>query len=306
MWAYLFSVPRTEGATDEVELKRIDREFSKPTLDNHNPEAWTLREPLFAHLGKRRVWVLVKADLTDAQAETLSNNDCLLTGTVKLIWWEPVMGEDFRRTLDENDKEGSDIKVCKIDLGKVGDKEAAVLAMLVKNLPDGPDKAELLATLAGYQANAAMAELEELEENHLASEDVSNETVLTALAALVKKIESVPDGEYRDRLFEILRRDAKKLSASPVADKEAELLAIVIRNLPDGEDKDQLLELLARNASAPGNTDLPDFMVDFEALLVRARALRTVSSPPVVITARDIMMKMGAEVLAGENKETQH
>lgn len=147
MWAYLFSVPRTDGATDEVELKRIDREFSKPTLEN--PRAWTLREPLFVHLGKKRAWVLVKADLTDEQASILSDNDRLLTGTVKLIWWEPVMGEDFRRTLDENDKEGSDIKVCKIDLGNVGDKEAAVLAEMVKVMPDCEDKDKFLAILNG-------------------------------------------------------------------------------------------------------------------------------------------------------------
>jgi hypothetical protein len=34
-------------------------------------------------------------------------------------------------------------------LGKVGDREAALLAMLAKHLPDGPDKAELLEVLAG-------------------------------------------------------------------------------------------------------------------------------------------------------------
>lgn len=146
MWAYLFSVPRTDGATDEVELKRIDREFSKPTLEN--PRAWTLREPLFVHLGKKRAWVLVKADLTNEEASILSDNDRLLTGTVKLIWWEPVMGEDFRRTLDENDKE-PEFKVCKIDLGKVGGKEAELLAMMTQSMPDGEDKDRLLEILRG-------------------------------------------------------------------------------------------------------------------------------------------------------------
>lgn len=246
MWAYLFSKPRTDGLSDEVELKHAGQEFSKPTLDN--PMAWVLREPLLIHLGKKRVWVLVKADLNDEQASILSDNDRLLTGTTKLLWWEPIMSSDFQRTLIENEKEEPGFKVCKIDLkGPLKGEEADLLAMMVESMPDGPDKG---------------------------------------------------------RLLEALRQDAKKLSASPVADKEAELLAIVTRNLPDGEDKDQLLELLARNASVPGNADLPGFMVDFEALLVRA--LRRVSPPPVVITARDIMMKMDAEDLARDNKETKH
>ena len=145
MWAYLFSSPRTEGATDEVERTGANVAYMLPGT-NAQPSGVP---PLFIHLGKKRVWVLVKADLNDAQASILSDNDRLLTGTTKLLWWEPIMSADFQRTLIENEQEEPGFKVCKIDLGKVGDKEAAVLAMLAKNLPDGPDKAELLEVLAG-------------------------------------------------------------------------------------------------------------------------------------------------------------
>ena len=270
MWAYLFSKPRTDGRSDEEEVDAAEESYMLPAT-NAQPIGVS---PLFIHLGKKRVWVLVKADLNDAQASILSDNDRLLTGTTKLLWWEPIMASDFQRTLIENEQEEPGFKVCKIDLRKAEDK-AAILAMVTQNLPDGPRK-----------------------------------------DFLVEMVESLPDGPEKERLLEILRRDAKKPSTSPVADKEAELLAIVIRNLPDGEDKDQLLELLARNASVPGNADLPGFMADFEALLVRA--LRRVSPPPAVITARDIMMKMEmdrlegvkkadlSEVLAYDNKETKH
>ena len=146
MWAYLFSVPRTKGATDEVERTGANAAYMLPGT-NAQPSGVP---PLFIHLGKKRVWVLVKADLlTNEQARILSDNDCLLTGTTKLVWWEPIMASDFQRTLIENEQEEPGFKVCKIDLRKVGDKEAAVLAMLAKNLPDGPDKAELLEVLAG-------------------------------------------------------------------------------------------------------------------------------------------------------------
>lgn len=144
MWAYLFFIPRTEGRSGQDEVVHSDKEFSTAAKTHLGDTP-----PLFTYVGKKRVWVLVKADLTDAQAETISNNDSLLTGTAKLIWWESIMSSDFQRTLIENEQEEPGFKVCKIDLGKVGDKEAAVLAMLAKNLPDGPDKAELLEVLAG-------------------------------------------------------------------------------------------------------------------------------------------------------------
>lgn len=158
MWAYLFSKPRTEGATDEVELKREDQEFSTPILEG--TITWVLRAPLFVHLGKRRVWVLVKADLTDAQAETISNNDCLLAGTAKLIWWEPVMGEDFRRTLDRNEA-NADRVVAELEelatllkgshpVCKDGSNEDALayLTEKIESLPDGFNKDRLRAILA--------------------------------------------------------------------------------------------------------------------------------------------------------------
>ena len=145
MWAYLFSKPRTDGRSDEEEVDAAEESYMLPAT-NAQPIGVS---PLFIHLGKKRVWVLVKADLNDEQASILSDNDRLLTGTTKLLWWEPIMSSDFQRTLIENEKEEPGFKVCKIDLGKVGDKEAAVLAMLAKNLPDGPAKAELLEVLAG-------------------------------------------------------------------------------------------------------------------------------------------------------------
>jgi len=144
MWAYLLSKPRTGGKSEDVELEQAESEFMLPAT-NAQP---TGVRPLFIHVGKKRVWVLVKADLTDEQASILSDNDRLLTGTTKLLWWEPIMTADFQRTLIENEQEEPGFKVCKIDLGKVGDKDAALLSMLAKHLPDGPDKAELLEVLA--------------------------------------------------------------------------------------------------------------------------------------------------------------
>jgi hypothetical protein len=145
MWAYLFSKPRTDGLSDEEEVDAAEESYALPAT-NAQPSGVP---PLFIHLGKKRVWVLVKADLNDQQASILSDNDRLLTGTTKLLWWEPIMASDFQRTLIENEKGGPGFKVCKIDLGKVGDREAALLAMLAKHLPDGPEKAELLEVLAG-------------------------------------------------------------------------------------------------------------------------------------------------------------
>lgn len=145
MWAYLFSVPRTKGATDEVERTGANAAYMLPGT-NAQPSGVP---PLFIHLGKKRVWVLVKADLlTNEQARILSDNDCLLTGTTKLVWWEPIMLDDFRRTLDENDSD-PEFKVCKIDLGKVGGKEAELLAMMTQSMPDGEDKDRLLEILRG-------------------------------------------------------------------------------------------------------------------------------------------------------------
>lgn len=159
MWAYLFSSPRTEGTTDEVELKRVDQEFSTPILDDKT--AWVLRAPLFVHLGKRRVWVLVKADLTDAQAETISNNDQLLTGSAKLIWWEAIMAADFQRHLARNDAKADSAMSELVELAtllKTGnsvpegaDKERALafFAEKVSTLPDGSEKDRLLEILGG-------------------------------------------------------------------------------------------------------------------------------------------------------------
>jgi hypothetical protein len=160
MWAYLFSKPRTEGATDEVELKREDQEFSTPILEG--TITWVLRAPLFIHLGKKRVWVLVKADLNDEQASILSDNDRLLTGTTKLLWWEPVMIEDFRRTLDNNEARAESLS-AKLEAsleemfqraksGSVGSDEESTLASLTKkveSMSDGPDKYRLLEVLRG-------------------------------------------------------------------------------------------------------------------------------------------------------------
>lgn len=210
MWAYLFSVPRTEGATDEVERTHISVAYTT-TPTNGQPGGVP---PLFVHLGKKRAWVLVKADLNDDQASILSDNDRLLTGTVKLIWWEPVMGEDFRRTLDENDKEGSDIKVCKIDLkGPLKGKEAELLEMMVESLPDGPDKDCLLEALVRKKSAAerALSELEELamllKSDRSVCVDGSNER---ALAFLTEKVESLPDGPNKDRLRAALARGPKE------------------------------------------------------------------------------------------------
>lgn len=151
MWAYLFSKPRTESKSEEVELEHAGQEFSKPTLDN--PMAWALREPLFIHLGKKRVWVLVKADLNDEQASILSDNDRLLTGTVKLIWWEPIMSADFERTIARNDAEMErttrvfdqfDALAALAKKAESVGKESALESLIkkAKNLPDGPDKTE--------------------------------------------------------------------------------------------------------------------------------------------------------------------
>lgn len=144
MWAYLFSKPRLEGRSNDDELIAAENGYELPAT-NAQPSGVP---PLFIHLGKKRVWVLVKADLNDAQASILSDNDRLLTGTTKLLWWEPIMAGDFQRTLIENEQEEPGFKVCKIDLGKVGDKEAALLVMMAKHLPDGPFKTELLEVLA--------------------------------------------------------------------------------------------------------------------------------------------------------------
>ena len=135
MWAYLLSKPRTGGKSEDVELEQAESEFMLPATNAYPIGV----RPLFVHVGKKRVWVLVKADLNDEQASILSDNDRLLTGTTKLLWWEPIMASDFQRTLIENEQEEPGFKVCKIDLGKVEDK-AAVLAEVAKNLPDGPKK----------------------------------------------------------------------------------------------------------------------------------------------------------------------
>lgn len=144
MWTYLLSKPRTESKSEDVESEQAESEFMLPAT---NAQPAGVR-PLFVHVGKKRVWVLVKADLTDEQAVILSDNYLLLTGTTKLLWWEPIMATDFQRTLIENEQEEPGFKVCKIDLGKVGDEDAALLSMLAKHLPDGPDKTELLEVLA--------------------------------------------------------------------------------------------------------------------------------------------------------------
>ena len=148
MWAYLLFIPRTEfDDGGDAELTRT-RAVALHTHPGTNAQPGGV-PPLFTYVGKKRVWVLVKADLTDAQAETISNNDCLLTGTVKLIWWESIMSADFQRTLIENEQEEPGFKVCKIDLGKVGDKEAELLAMMTQSMPDGEDKDRLLEILRG-------------------------------------------------------------------------------------------------------------------------------------------------------------
>lgn len=158
MWAYLLSKPRTGSKSEDVELEQAESEFMLPAT-NAQP---TGVRPLFIHVGKKRVWVLVKADLTDAQAETISNNDCLLAGTAKLIWWEPVMIEDFRRTLDKNEAQAESLS-AKLEAsleemfqraksGSVGSDEESTLASLTKkveSMPDGPDKYRLLEVLRG-------------------------------------------------------------------------------------------------------------------------------------------------------------
>jgi hypothetical protein len=203
MWAYLLSKPRTESKSEDVELEQAESEFMLPATNAYPAGV----RPLFVHVGKKRVWVLVKADLNDEQASILSDNDRLLTGTTKLLWWEPIMAGDFQRTLIENEQEEPGFKVCKIDLGKVEDKEAAVLALLAKNLPDGPDKVELLKVLAGnrVQANSAMAELEELatllKTGNSVPEGADKER---ALAFFIEKVSTMPDGPEKDRLLEIL------------------------------------------------------------------------------------------------------
>jgi hypothetical protein len=159
MWAYLFSSPRTEGATDEVERTHTSVAFMTPT----GPTGFSSGvPPLFIHLGKKRVWVLVKADLNDEQASILSDNDRLLTGTTKLLWWEPVMIEDFRRTLDNNEARAESLS-AKLEAsleemfqraksGSVGSDEESTLASLTKkveSMSDGPDKYRLLEVLRG-------------------------------------------------------------------------------------------------------------------------------------------------------------
>jgi hypothetical protein len=283
MWAYLLSKPRTESKSEDVELEQAESEFMLPATNAYPIGV----RPLFVHVGKKRVWVLVKADLNDEQASILSDNDRLLTGTTKLLWWEPIMSSDFQRTLIENEKEEPGFKVCKIDLGKVGDKEAAVLAMLVKNLPDGPDKAELLEVLAG-QANSAVAELEELATllKADAPEGVNKER---ALAFLAEKVGTLPDGPDKDRLLEALRRDAKKPEAKPdfsgftgeletlvplikkVATSPA-LLVMLTKYLPDGPDKAELLTTLAGYQANAA-------MAELEELEERKTLLTTTKKP---------------------------
>ena len=208
MWAYLLFIPRTEfDDGGDAELTRT-RAAALHTHPGTNAQPGGV-PPLFTYVGKKRVWVLVKADLTDAQAETISNNDCLLTGTVKLIWWESIMSADFRRTLDENDKQ-PEFKVCKIDLkGPLKGKEADLLAMVAESMPNGPDKDRLLEAIArnAHSSDRALAELEELasllvKADHPVCEDETNERTL---AFFVEKVESMPDGPDKDRLLEILR-----------------------------------------------------------------------------------------------------
>ena len=158
MWAYLLFIPRTEfDDGGDAELTRT-RAAALHTHPGTNAQPGGV-PPLFTYVGKKRVWVLVKADLTDAQAETISNNDCLLTGTVKLIWWESIMSADFRRTLDRNEA-NADRAVAELEelatLLKASrpvcndgtNKNAlAFLAEMVGTLPDGPDKDRLLEIL---------------------------------------------------------------------------------------------------------------------------------------------------------------
>lgn len=148
MWAYLLFIPRTEfDDGGDAELTRT-RAAALHTHPGTNAQPGGV-PPLFTYVGKKRVWVLVKADLNDAQASILSDNDRLLTGTTKLLWWEPIMASDFQRTLIENEQEEPGFKVCKIDLGKVGGKEAELLAMMTQSMPDGEDKDRLLEILRG-------------------------------------------------------------------------------------------------------------------------------------------------------------
>ena len=160
MWAYLLFIPRTEfDDGGDAELTRT-RAAALHTHPGTNAQPGGV-PPLFTYVGKKRVWVLVKADLTDAQAETISNNDQLLTGSVKLIWWEAIMSADFQRHLDRNDAKAASTMAELVELAtllKTGnsvpagvDKERALafFAEKVSTLPDGPDKDRLLEILRG-------------------------------------------------------------------------------------------------------------------------------------------------------------
>lgn len=154
MWAYLFLIPRTEGRSGQDEAVHSDKEFSTAAKTHLGDTP-----PLFTYVGKKRVWVLVKADLTDTQAETISNNDQLLTGSVKLIWWEQIMASDFQRHLARNDAKADSTMAELVELAtllKTGnsvpegvDKERALAFFVdkVSTLPDGPEKVRLLEIL---------------------------------------------------------------------------------------------------------------------------------------------------------------
>lgn len=208
MWAYLFSKARLEGRSDDDEIIAAERGYSLPGT-NAQPDGVP---PLFIHLGKKRVRILVKADLTDEQASIVANNDQLLTGTTKLIWWEPIMAGDFQQTLRENDRE--EIKVCKIDLGNVGDKEAAVLAEMVKVMPDCEDKDKFLAILNGrketkpepkpdYLALAIQEEQKTLESflEQVATVEGDDKAVIESMIAKAKEM---PDGIAKESVLEVL------------------------------------------------------------------------------------------------------
>lgn len=251
MWAYLFFIPRTEGRSAEDEVAHSDKEFSKPAFDNPNGI-----HPLFTYVGKKRVWVLVKADLTDAQAETISNNDCLLAGTAKLIWWDGIMEGDFRRTLDRNEA-NADRAVAELEelatllkasrpVCNDGTNESALafLAEKVGTLPDGPDKDRLLEALrqdakkpeAKPDYLGFMAELKTLVPFFKQAATVEGADDKAVIESLIAKAKEMPDGMAKESALEVLSEllgaaTKGQPEAKPTGTEPAGLLQNLMKNL---------------------------------------------------------------------------
>jgi hypothetical protein len=134
MWAFLFVKLRTKDFTDDMEIGALRQELGA--------------EPIFTHLGRHKIFAAVAAGVNDDQAATIAGNDGLLSGSAKLLWIEPCMIADIKRTIAENETDPASprVTVRKIDLSKpedLGDK-LELLQMLLKTMPDDdPDKQKL-------------------------------------------------------------------------------------------------------------------------------------------------------------------